>query len=870
LLDVPLKPSFRYIHEPVSANEVALPSLGDDSLLAELQNRILHSRGGTFLITGFRGVGKSTLVLRVLDQMVARSTSSDLVLPVSLSVARSTTTERLLFAVVRRVFETLSDSGVLDKLPSDIRHALLVAYMRTSLSFKETQAEARERSATMGMGAGSGKGTGAVTNLVVPKFSMSSRRSQSLATEASFLAYSETDAEYDLLRIVSLVDREGGVPIIQRSRLRRFWPWSRDERSRLHLLIILDEVDKLTVDEDGIAAVENLLAGIKNVLTASGAHFIIVAGPDLHDRAVRDTARGNGIYESVFGWRMYVPCNWDAPDKLVTEMISPDVEINNEDILLLVKYLRFKARGVLRRLLQAFNAFVAWDQDSGVPRLRISDEDMERVRFYAGLEEIMRQYFESGERRRLFPVPIDDDRWRLGGYYVMDWVLRSEGKPFSAPELLREGEETDFDPLLHVSRRNIDILLDHFAEHRILDVIREMRTGATLYGDVAESGAKVYRLTGEVQRDLFGFALKYESERPVKNVTLAASFPTGVVAPRPAEVIGGHYVLGSLIGQGGMSTVYRAEDSTSGQPVAIKMLRTSLILDEKGVARLQREAEITRRLRHPQIVHIIDLIEEGETIALVMELVEGRTLADLIAENGPMPPARVAALGNLLADALQYLADQKVARIDLKPSNIIMHPDRGPIIIDLGIARSEDSDVLTNAGMIIGTPGFMSPEQVEGLDINPRADLFVLGVVLYFCLVAESPYGTGDPAAIMYRTVHQRIDVTNLPISPEFRHVIARATALRADERFPNAAQFQKELEGTPESKELESDLEWQTYRRTALQQWSPPPVPVASPPPPAPAPPTVGIVPKESSVAEPPTIIVPKDIDPSPPHGPI
>ena len=125
------------------------------------------------------------------------------------------------------------------------------------------------------------------------------------------------------------------------------------------------------------------------------------------------------------------------------------MEINNEDILLLVKYLRFKARGVLRRLLQAFNAFVAWDQDSGVPRLRISDEDMERVRFYAGLEEIMRQYFESGERRRLFPVPIDDDRWRLGGYYVMDWVLRSEGKPFSAPELLREGEETDFDPLLH-------------------------------------------------------------------------------------------------------------------------------------------------------------------------------------------------------------------------------------------------------------------------------------------------------------------------------------------------------------------------------------------------------------------------------------
>ena len=179
LLDVPLKPSFRYIHEPVSANEVALPSLGDDSLLAELQNRLLHSRGGTFLITGFRGVGKSTLVLQVRDEIVARNTSTDLVLPVSLSVARSTTTERLLFAVVRRVFETLSDSNVFDKLPPDTRRALLVAYMRTSLSFKETQAEARERAAAIGVGPGSGKGIGAVTNLMIPTLSMSSKRSQS-------------------------------------------------------------------------------------------------------------------------------------------------------------------------------------------------------------------------------------------------------------------------------------------------------------------------------------------------------------------------------------------------------------------------------------------------------------------------------------------------------------------------------------------------------------------------------------------------------------------------------------------------------------------------------------------------------------------
>ena len=142
----------------------------DDTLMAELQDRILHSRGGTFLVTGFRGVGKLTLIMRSLDEIVARNAPSDLILPVTLSVARSTTTERLLFTIVRRVFETLSDSGALERLPPQTRHALLVAYMRTSLSFKETQSEARERSAAMDLSIGRGRRLRRSPTSQFPKF----------------------------------------------------------------------------------------------------------------------------------------------------------------------------------------------------------------------------------------------------------------------------------------------------------------------------------------------------------------------------------------------------------------------------------------------------------------------------------------------------------------------------------------------------------------------------------------------------------------------------------------------------------------------------------------------------------------------------
>jgi hypothetical protein len=134
----------------------------------------------------------------------------------------------------------------------------------------------------------------------------------------------------------------------------------------LHLVIVIDEVDKLTADAGGLATVEELLGGIKNVLTMPGVHFLLVAGPDLHDRAIRDAARGNGVYESVFGWRLYVPCTWGAPDRLVAHIISADARVDAETRELLVRYLRFKARGVPRRLLQELSGQSA-SQGTKVP-----------------------------------------------------------------------------------------------------------------------------------------------------------------------------------------------------------------------------------------------------------------------------------------------------------------------------------------------------------------------------------------------------------------------------------------------------------------------------------------------------------------------
>lgn len=800
-LDFPLKESFRYVHEPSRADDDALPSLGNDELIAELEKRLRHSRGGTFLITGFRGVGKSTLVMRALDELSTRSGPSDVVVPVAMSVARSTTTERLLFAIVRRVFETLSDQGILERLPSQTRHALLVSYMRTSLSYTETHTKSTQQSAGLNVGLGPGKLVKEVADIAAPQLQMSASRSKSLATEAAFLAYSETDVEYDLMRIISLVNRTLDILPDRRSWWRGLRPRWLQRRGliappRLRLVIVLDEVDKLTVDDKGMTAVEELLSGTKNVLTMSGAHFLVIAGPDLQDRAVRDAARGTGVYESVFGWRLYVPCVWDAPERLIADVISDDERPGNDTIEMLVHYLRFKARGVPRRLLQEVNSFVSWPDDQ--PRIRIGPRGLERVQFYAQIERIMRAYLEGSNRTRLFPVALDEDRWRLGSYFVVDWILQSEGNPFTAADLLPENDDASFDPLLRISRRSIERLLDHLADHEILEVVRSDGAMNTIVADVKESAEKVFRLSGEIQRILYGFAERWE-----KGSALPVTYGAG---PRQAgapvlRVIAGRYEIGDIISQGSLSTVFKGRDVITGQQVAVKLLLTALADDAVALARFRREAEISRKLNHPQLVHTYAFIDGPDDFAIIAERLVGQTLQEVVHDEGAMSPGEVAGMGQFLASALTYLADEQVVRLDLKPGNIVM-ADRGPVIADLGIALAQDTgaSTITGTGLIVGTPAFMAPELLSGNEADPRSDIYSLGLVMHYCLTGKHPWeDIPNIAAVINAVLNERIDMSGLGISQQFQAVLERATARKPDDRFPDAVALGDALRRTPE-----------------------------------------------------------------------
>ena len=824
-----LHESFSYLHEPTATPTYRVQPPGEPDRGDELLDRLMHSRGGTFLITGFRGVGKTTSVMRTLDQAAKNLPPHEVVVPVVLNVARPVSTDQLLFAVVRRLFEMLNDNENLLRMPPATRQSLLLAYLRTSLSFKETQTRSSEASTSLGLGGSGATMPKGLTSVLMPSVGLSAKRARSAATEAEFLAYSQMDVEHDLVRIVQLLDGPaqrtdqlaGTLGVLRqrrtlRSRL-RLTGRSRDAL-RVRLVVVLDEMDKITAGPEGVADLERMLGEIKNLLAMRGVHFLLVAGVELHDAVTKDAARGNGVYESVIAWRQYIPCSWGAARALVQNTVQPSFDpVDQALVEQLIQYLKFKARGVLRRLLQEFNSLVIWS--NGAPFLKIGAEDRDRLAFYAGLQDLLDGYLYSGDDDQLFSLPIDEDRWRLGAYYLVDWVLRSAGKPVTAADPLQAVDNKELDPLFRISQRRAGRLFAHLAAHGVLDTVRGGGPTGTVIGDVQESSLPAYKLADNVKASLLGLARESEEERAAhftrdeisirvpRHRTHAPVEPEEPVAENvsPAvnvhEVIGERYEIVELLGAGGLGAVYRGLDRVLSRTVAIKLL-VGTTDDPVLRARFSREARISAELDSPRIVRVYDVVGAGEgesgRQAIIMEYIPGPTLAQAIGDTGPLGPFVTADVGIAVAEALAYLAEHGINRIDVKPSNIMLHPLRGPVVIDLGIAKRvepEADEFSTGIRVVIGTPAYMAPEQLATGQADARSDIYSLGCTLYYCLTAQAPFG----ATFSPERLSQQLDTSALRGSAELRQIIATATEPDPDKRFATPGALLEALRNIPE-----------------------------------------------------------------------
>ncbi len=216
------------------------------------------------------------------------------------------------------------------------------------------------------------------------------------------------------------------------------------------------------------------------------------------------------------------------------------------------------------------------------------------------------------------------------------------------------------------------------------------------------------------------------------------------------KIIAGRYELGDLLGRGGMGDVYRGMDRQTGDPVAIKLLHAHIIQDNPQIVdRFKREGEALRQLGHPNIVQVLDAIDEGDAHYLVMEYVSGGSLRALIDEMGRLPIDRVLNIALDLADALTRAHRLNIIHRDLKPDNVLLAEDGTPRLTDFGVAHLGDRTRLTQTGSVIGTYAYLSPEACNGMELDERTDIWSFGILLYEMLAGRVPFEANSTAAIL-------------------------------------------------------------------------------------------------------------------------
>ncbi|MEU9705158.1 serine/threonine-protein kinase [Streptomyces sp. NPDC047981] len=288
-------------------------------------------------------------------------------------------------------------------------------------------------------------------------------------------------------------------------------------------------------------------------------------------------------------------------------------------------------------------------------------------------------------------------------------------------------------------------------------------------------------------------AAKKADARPADTATTSfrksgASASGGV--PAEGRLLSGRYRLDGVLGRGGMGTVWRAVDETLGRTVAVKELRFPNSIDDEEkrrlITRTLREAKAIARIRNNGAVTVYDVVDEDDRPWIVMELIEGKSLADAVREDGTLTPHRAAEVGLAILDVLRSAHRQGILHRDVKPSNVLIAEDGRVVLTDFGIAQVEGDPSITSTGMLVGAPSYISPERARGHKPGPAADMWSLGGLLYASVEGSPPYDKGSAIATLTAVMTEPVDPPK-NAGPLLEKVIYGLLAKDPDQRLDDA-----------------------------------------------------------------------------------
>lgn len=788
---IPLNTDFRFIHEPLDCTSAAHASrfVGRNDELEELVARIVLSDGGAFLVTGYRGVGKSTFINRVIEQVRTHLRQSDLsrepiqFVDVHLNVPRVMDAVELMYHVLRGLYLRLSALGLLDGLDPSVRRDLELAFERTSRTIALKTSSALENTAGVNLGAPAARVLQGTAG-----FSFGTKRSLAASRDIAYLAYDDKAAEYDLVHIARRL-AHGYLP--QRRWIERWWGrllGAAPSRRRLKVLLVFDELDKIDDANLNSSSIDGILGNLKTLFTTSGISFLFVAGKDIHDRWMDDVGRGDSIYESVFSYALYLPPLWMHADPMCDPLLdgqafsAVDAAETATAYAAFKKFLAFNGRGIPRRILRKFNERVRWN--SSRAQLILSRDDVRQFRFFADLYDVL-----TGAESILLGELREDawtgrtDRKRLGLYYLTDWILLRGVDEFTLGDAVAASKRLShlIAPAEEAAPAIIDRLLTLLVQRNYLEIVV-----STMPEGSAASEASRYRLTHQRLVEMGSLEGVVEQEAQA------------LINESKQERFGGRYEVLSVLGRGGMSTVFLANDRMLRRQVAIKEQLTGLE-DPAARDRIRTESQALSRLQHENIVRVFDVHADAKPPYIVMEYVKGRRLTDVIGATGMSSEGDVLNIAHQVVRALRFVHDSGILWRDPKPANIMITPEGRAVLLDFGISHlltGSDRD----AGFVVATPMYASPEQLRGEPLDVRSDIYCIGVILYQMVSGKAPFGSEiSPAAIARRAAPPPPLDQGLAVSKQLADAIFRCLEPDRERRFQSAGELLAALP-TPET----------------------------------------------------------------------
>ncbi|MFN2643032.1 MAG: PASTA domain-containing protein [Actinomycetota bacterium] len=287
-----------------------------------------------------------------------------------------------------------------------------------------------------------------------------------------------------------------------------------------------------------------------------------------------------------------------------------------------------------------------------------------------------------------------------------------------------------------------------------------------------------------------------------------------------ARLVGGRYRISGLVASGGMGEVYAARDTVLDRTVALKVLRPNLGSDPGFVERFRGEATNAARLSHPSIVQVYDWGRDEHDTFMAMEFVDGQNLREVLASEGTLSPEVAARIAWQVCSALEHARRAGIVHRDIKPENILITPEGSVKVADFGLARALAESRATQAGIVLGTAAYLSPEQVQGGEVDQRADIYALGIVLYEMLTGVTPFTADSPAAVAYRRIHEDVPapsarVAGLPRALDT--VVATATARDPGGRYISPAEMGAALRAAVPDAAFTGGLGIEVHQTTAI-----------------------------------------------------